>query len=156
MGAHQSTSGSPSSLKCIPIRPRTPLRFGSVPTALPVDPAHYNTRPIRNLHANFVSTDPITSILSQENYLHPRTYSPAPSDDDMPSPASVTSSLSDFAPTRYLCPHHTCPYAVIGFYRPDELDMHLHTVSHYSKPMQLDCAPQWLEEQAAGVPHHLD
>lgn len=69
MGAQQSVGRPSNNSRSIPARPRTPLRFGSVPTPLPVDPAEYNTRPVRHLYQYNGYGDSVTSILSQESYF---------------------------------------------------------------------------------------
>jgi hypothetical protein len=141
MGAIQSAGRPSTGPRSIPVRPRTPLRFGSVPTPLPVDPADYNTRPIRNLYPSIAPADSVTSLLSQENYLCPSLLSPTITEEDTPSPVSWS------APARIQCPHSNCAYSVIGFQALEELEFHLqsdtHCVPHhqmmmnsFSQPMQ--------------------
>ncbi|KAI5783032.1 hypothetical protein FPQ18DRAFT_358680 [Pyronema domesticum] len=139
MGANQSAGRSNTGSRSIPIRPRTPLRFGSVPTALPVDPSEYNTRPIRNLYPSISTADTVTSLLSQENYLYPPPLSPTSTEEDFedtPSPASWAS------PTRYYCPRANCSYSIIGFQSIEEVEYHIHTTAHITPQHQTMVYPQ--------------
>lgn len=136
MGANQST-GRPTGPRPIPVRPRTPLQFGSVPTALPVDPARYNKRPIRNLYPSISTQDSVTSLLSQESYLCPPPLSPGSSSDEEDAP----SPLSNFGwpVPRLYCPHANCSYSVIGFESTRDLGRHLQTEAHFApNPMMME------------------
>jgi hypothetical protein len=124
MGANQS-AGRPPSPKSIPIRPRTPLRFGSVPTPLPVDPSRYNTRPIRNLYPSIPTQDSVISLLSQESYFcSPLSPGSSMEDEDTPSPQPYS------VPPRLFCPHSNCNCSVAGFEKPGDLDLHFHSETH--------------------------
>ncbi|KAF8535901.1 hypothetical protein BDD12DRAFT_808213 [Trichophaea hybrida] len=143
MGANQSNNHNSTGPKSIPVRPRTPLRFGSVPTPLPVDPADYNTRPIRNLYPNIAPANSVISLLSQENYLCPTIpLSSTITEEDTPSPASWPS------PTQIHCPHSNCAYSVIGSHAPEELNRHLQSNAHYvpHQQMMINSYPQPMQQ----------
>ncbi|KAI5779371.1 hypothetical protein EDC01DRAFT_671713 [Geopyxis carbonaria] len=142
MGANQSASRS----RNIPVRPRTPLRFGSVPSAHPVNPYDYNTRPVRNLYQNMQYADSITSILSQESYLAPSSAdsapSPSSSTSSSASPSSSFSAASSASTTpppqhnQWLCDYPSCAYSVIGYATPEELQLHSYSGTHFALPPQ--------------------
>ncbi|KAI5814666.1 hypothetical protein BZA77DRAFT_389102 [Pyronema omphalodes] len=146
MGASQSSGRADAGPRPIPIRPRTPLQFGSVPTALPVDPSKYNTRPIRNLYPSISTADAVTSLLSQENYLCPTPLSEAITEEDF---EDTTSPASWASPTRYYCPHASCSYSIIGFRSIEEVEYHMHTTAHITPQHQRTGYPQPVQY----VPH---
>ncbi|KAH0612483.1 uncharacterized protein H6S33_008863 [Morchella sextelata] len=132
MGANQSAG------RTFPIRPRTPLRFGSVPNALPVNPSNFNTSP-RPYSDRLTDESSMFSLLSQESYFNSPLMTPPLEFEDTAYPrtrsVSSLSSSSDnsntMQPHRFTCPKQDCPYMIIGYSTSEELEEHMFAVNHY-------------------------
>ncbi|KAL7269696.1 hypothetical protein RUND412_007626 [Rhizina undulata] len=132
MGANQSARRPGGANNAIPVRPRTPLRFGSVPTALPVNPAKYNTRPFKLPYAESSYSESVTSVLSQESYLNSPTSSVYSNSNYSPQfqSASPPSSHSTMHSGRYICTSFDCPFGILGFSTLEELEAHIASGNH--------------------------
>lgn len=134
MGANQSAG------RTIPVRPRTPLRFGSAPPPLPVNPGRFGTGPRSYARTERPTGDSVSSLLSQESYFGgyapaPQTVSPGSGYTTYSQTRSISplSSSSDSPmPHLFTCPKQNCPYAVIGYSTSEELEEHMFAVGHFA------------------------
>lgn len=137
MGANHSSS------RPIPVRsdPHTPLRFGSVHTALPINSEEFTTSSTQYPPTDQITEDSLSSFLAQENYFGG--FPPAPSMLSSNSEhvttysrtgsiSSVSSSSDSPPPHRFTCPESSCPYTIIGYSTSEELEEHMVAVNHFA------------------------
>lgn len=136
MGANHSSS------RPIPVRPdpHTPLRFGSVHTALPIDSGEFTASSTPYVPTDQLTDDALSAFLAQENYFGG--FPPAPSMLSSNSEqitysrtgsiSSVSSSSDSPPPHRFTCPESSCPYTIIGYSTSEELEEHMVAVNHFA------------------------
>jgi hypothetical protein len=111
-----------------PARPRTPLQFGSVPTALPVDPTDFATRSSyrsTSEGSNSSQTDSLISLLSSASFFEGENV-PVSS----PRPGSKPSSDLKSLNKRHYCLQDGCEYGTQGFATEKELQRHQNSLNH--------------------------
>lgn len=134
MGANQSAG------KMILMRPRTPLQFGSAPTALSANSSEFITCPKSYLPTNQSTENSVSSLLSQESYFDGFSSTPSITSSSsesitfsrtQPIP-SMSSASSSPAPHRFNCPGRSCPYTIIGYSTLEELEEHMFIANHFA------------------------
>lgn len=157
MGANHSSS------RTAPVRPRTPLGFGSGPAVSHSANSGEFTTTTTTSHRPYTNTgqltdDALASMLSQETYYSG--FPPAPSMishtegltySRTGSISSVSSSDSP-PPHRFTCPEATCPYTIIGYSTSEELEEHMVAVNHFASGFSIglefnDYDYDWLSAQ---------
>lgn len=120
-------------------RPRSPVRFGSIPTSPPCNPMEYHTGRITStvpyIDSTYSTSD--MSVLSRGSY--PGSPSPSTTSTNSISSASPRPNFEMhdlYSPTldKYICPMKGCLYSVLGFSLCEELEQHMTMLNHFPEP----------------------